>query len=191
MLDQVYNAIRKSNIDAGARTIEINQVEYLLRGIGFVKNLQDLENAVIRTENNVPLRIKDVAKVSLGPAMRMGALDKEGADAVGGVITARYGSNPLEVIKNVKDRIKQISPGLPKKILPDGTESQVTIVPFYDRTGLIKETLGTLNDAIYLEILITILVILVMVNHLSSSVLITSVLPLAVIMSFIGMKLFR
>jgi len=191
MLDQVYNAIRKSNLDVGARTIEINQVEYLLRGIGFIKNLHDLESAVIRTENNVPLRIRDVAKVSLGPAMRMGALDKEGAEAVGGVITARYGSNPLEVIKNVKKKIALLAPGLPKKTLPDGTESQVTIVPFYDRTGLINETLGTLNDAIYLEILITILVIMIMVNHLASSVMISSVLPLAVIMSFIGMKLFN
>jgi Cu(I)/Ag(I) efflux system membrane protein CusA/SilA len=190
MLDQVYNAIRKSNIDVGARTIEINQVEYLLRGIGFIKSLHDIENTVIKTDNNIPLRIRDVARVTLGPAMRMGALDKEGVEAVGGVITARYGSNPLEVIKNVKEKIARIAPGLPKKVLPDGTESQVTIVPFYDRTGLIKETLGTLNDAIYLEILITILVILIMVNHLASSVMISSVLPLAVIMSFIGMKAF-
>lgn len=191
MIDQVYDAVRKSNIDVGARTIEINKVEYMIRGLGFLKNIADIENAVVKVRNNTPIRIKDVAKVSLGPALRTGVLDKEGVEAVGGVVVTRFGENPLAVIKNVKKKIAEISTGLPAKTLPDGTVSKVTIVPFYDRTGLIYETLGTLNEAIFQEILITVLVILIMVNHIGSSVLISGVLPIAVLMSFIGMKIFH
>ena len=131
-----------------------------------------------------------MAHVALGPALRRGVLDKEGAEAVGGVVVVRYGENPLSTIKNIKAKIAEISPGLPSKTLPDGRTSQVTIVPFYDRTGLIYETLGTLNHALRDEILITIIVILLMVMHLKTSLLITGLLPLTVLMVFIGMKLF-
>jgi len=188
-LTDVFNAVRNSNVDVGARTIEVNRVEYVVRGIGFIKNIEDIEYTAVKVTNNVPVYIKDVAHVTLGPALRRGALDKEGAETVGGVVVVRYGENPLEAIKNVKKKIEEISPGLPKKILPDGRTSQVTIVPFYDRTGLIYETLGTLNNALRDEILITIIVILVMVMHLSTSFLITSLLPMTVLMVFIGMKL--
>lgn len=189
-LSDVYMAVKNSNLDVGARTIELNNVEYVVRGIGFVKRIADLEEAVVRMENNVPITIADVAKVGLGPALRRGVLDKGGAEAVGGVVVARYGENPLETIKNVKGKVARIAPGLPRKKLDDGTISKVTIVPFYDRTGLIRETLGTLNTAIYLEVLVTLLVILVMLNNLRSSLIISAVLPIAVLMSFIGMKLF-
>ncbi len=191
MLEQVYKAVKQSNMEVGARTVEINQVEYMIRGLGFLKSVKDLEDAVVTVRNNVPIRIKDVAKVGLGPAMRSGALDKEGVEAVGGVVTARYGENPLQVIKEVKEKIEQIAPGLPSKVLEDGTASKVTIVPFYDRTKLINETLGTLNDAIFLQILITVLVILVMVNHLGSSLLISGIMPITVLMSFLAMKFFK
>lgn len=189
-LTDVINAVRNSNVDVGARTIEVNRVEYIVRGIGFIKAIEDIEYTVVKVVNNVPVYVKDVANVSMGPALRRGALDKEGAEAVGGVVVVRYGENPLAAIKNVKKKIEEISPGLPKKVLPDGRTSQVTVVPFYDRTGLIYETLGTLNHALRDEILITVIVILVMVMHLSTSVLITSLLPMTVLMCFIGMKLF-
>ena len=189
-IEDVVQAIRMSNIDVGARTIEVNKVEYMIRGIGFVKSLSDIENSVIKVNDNVPILVKHVAKVSLGPAPRRGLLDKEGTEVVGGVVVVRYGENPLASIKNVKEKIREISPGLPKKTLPDGTVSQVHIVPFYDRTGLIYETLGTLNTALTEEILITIIVILIMVLHLKSSLLISGLLPLAVLMCFIAMKVF-
>ncbi|AMK11265.1 efflux RND transporter permease subunit [Pseudodesulfovibrio indicus] len=190
-LEDVFSAVRMSNLDVGARTIEINSVEYLIRGIGFVKELSDIELSVIKVVNNVPIRVQDVAKVTLGPALRRGVLDKGGSEAVGGVVVARYGENPLQGIKNVKEKIKEISPGLPSKVLPDGTVSKVTIVPFYDRSGLINETLGTLNTALTEEILITVIVVLLAVMHLKSSLLISSLLPMAVMMCFIGMKVFR
>jgi Cu(I)/Ag(I) efflux system membrane protein CusA/SilA len=189
-LHQVVNAVKQSNRDIGAQTLEINQAEYLVRGLGYIESLEDIKNAVVTSEVYTSIRIKDIAHVSLGPAVRRGILDKEGAEVVGGVVVARYGANPLEVINNVKDKITELSAGLPSKVLKDGRTSQLTIVPFYDRTELIKETLGTLNEALTLEILITILVIIIMVFNLRASILISGLLPVAVLMVFIAMKLF-
>ena len=329
-LDQVVNAVRNSNIDVGARTMEINNVEYVIRGRGFIRSLADVEGTVIREEENVPIYVRDVAHVSLGPAERRGALEKHGAEAVGGVVVVRYGYNPLEAIENVNAMIDEIAPGLPwravvnyQMVTPDevrafaensiarpvfdtrrvtasqlryfaeqrdfepfiddepdepadhdhahhshghdhgggagqpvvegetmvdgryvdesawvgwmrrtprdewprwlssvGFEayvggdlnqpgwrdllrttprddwpewidsSRVSVVPFYDRTGLIYETLGTLSTALQEEILVVIIVVLVLVFHFASSVLISSAVPLAILMCFIGMSLF-
>ena len=184
----VMGAIQKSNIDIGAETIEINKIEYLIRGLGYIKNTKDLEAAVITARNGVPVTIGDVAFVTTGPAPRRGGLDKEGVEAVGAVVVARYGSNPLDVIDQVKAKIKEIEPGLPQKVLPDGTVSKVTVVPFYDRTGLIKETIGTLETALSHEIIIVIIVIIVLVFNLRASIVISSLLPIAVLATFILMK---
>ena len=235
-LDQVFMAVKMSNIDVGARTIEVNKVEYVIRGLGFIESLQDIEDTVVKATANVPLYVKDVATVSLGPALRRGALDKGGTEAVGGVAVVRYGGNPLAAIKNVKAKIREITPGLPERVLldygqvnrdqvrefaldqgfdaydaggfnqdewlrwlkdtpaPERPEwvrlSKVTIVPFYDRTGLIYETLGTLNTALSEEILVTLIVIIVMLLHLRSSLVIGCTLPLAVLVCFIAMKVF-
>ncbi len=232
----VYGAVKASNIDVGAKTIELSRVEYFIRGVGFIKHLSDIEDSVVKVVDNVPVLVKDVATVTQGPALRRGALDKEGAEAVGGVVVARYGDNPLAVIKNVKKKIAEISPGLASKVHVDfskvtadeirhygqehgfesyssseinqqawlthlretpvenwpmwATISQVNIVPFYDRTGLIYETLGTLQSALSEEILITIIVVILMVMHLRSSILISGLLPIAVLMCFIAMKFF-
>lgn len=189
-LHHIVKAVKESNRDIGAQTIEINRAEYLVRGLGYVKTIADIENAVVTSQDYTPIRIKDIARVSHGPATRRGILDKEGAEVVGGVVVARYGANPMEVIGNVKDKISEISAGLPSKQLNDGRTSRLTIVPFYDRTELIKETLETLNEALSLEILITILVIVIMMFNLRASVLISGLLPVAVLMVFIAMKLF-
>lgn len=235
-LTDVFQAVRMSNVDVGARTIELNKAEYVIRGLGFIEQIEDIEKTVVKVADNVPITIKDVATVTLGPALRRGALDKAGAEAVGGVTVVRYGFNPLEAIKNVKNKIEEVSPGLPSKVLINYTRttteqvdeyakshglpaidvptpnyepwvqhlrstpqnnwpvwittSQVRVVPFYDRTGVIYETLGTLNTALTEEILVTIIVILVMVLHLRSSILISMLLPLAVLMVFIAMKIF-
>ena len=190
-LEQVVNAVRNTNKDIGAKTIEINRAEYLVRGLGYVKSVEDIENAVVTSTNYTSISIKDIAKVSLGPAERRGILDKEGAEVVGGVVVARYGANPMEVITNVKAQISEIGAGLPSKVLKDGRTSQLTIIPFYDRTELIEETLNTLNEALSLEILITILVIILMMFNLRASILISGLLPIAVLMVFIAMKLFN
>lgn len=186
----VMNAVSKSNLDIGAETIELNSVEYIIRGLGYVKNLGDLENSVVAVRNNVPVRIKDIAVTSFGPATRRGGLDKSGTEAVGAVVVARYGSNPLEVINNLKQKIKEIEGGLPQKTLADGSVSKVTIVPFYDRTGLIKETIGTLESALSHEILISIIVIIVLVLNLRASLIVAALLPIGVLMTFILMRYF-
>lgn len=189
-LQQVMNAIRGSNIDVGAQTMEINRAEYFVRGLGYVEQIEDIEQSVVTVNDNVPIRIGDVARVSLGPATRRGVLDKSGAEAVGGVVIARYGSNPMQVIDNVKAKIAELEPGLPSKTLADGTVSQVKIIPFYDRTELINETIGTLEEALKLEVLITIVVIILMLLNLRSSLLVSASLPVAVLMCFIAMRYF-
>ena len=189
-VNQIMQAVKKSNLDIGARTLEFNRAEYLIRALGYIKSLEDLEESVVAVHDNVPIRIKDVAHVNYGPATRRGGLDKGGAEAVGGVVVARYGANPLEVINNVKDKIKEISPGLPSKKLKDGSQSKVTIVPFYDRTGLIKETLGTLESALSEEVIISIIVVIILVLNLRASFLISSLLPIGVLMTFIVMRQF-
>jgi copper/silver efflux system protein len=189
-LEQVMKAIKSSNIDIGAQTIEINMAEYFVRGLGYVKNIEDIEKSVVAVNNNVPIRIGDIAKVNIAPATRRGILDKSGAEAVGGVVVARYGANPLEVIQNVKAKIEELEPGLATKVLKDGTVSQVKVVPFYDRTQLINETIGTLEEALTLEILITIIVVILMLLNLKSSLLVSATLPVAVLMCFIAMKYF-
>ncbi len=236
-LDEVFTAVKTSNIDVGARTIEVNRVEYIIRGLGFIESLKDIENSVIKVNDNVPIFIRNVANVNLGPALRRGVLDKGGAETVGGVVVVRYGENPLATIKDVKNKINQISPGLPEKIVIDygkvnkddvisfaeskgfqaysGTElnqeewikwaknnpkekrpawltlSKIHIIPFYDRSGLINETLGTLNTALTEEILVTLIVIIIMLMHFRSSLIIAGTLPLAVLLCFIAMKLFH
>ena len=184
----IMNAVKKSNLDIGAETMEINKVEYLIRGLGYIKDVSDLEKAVVTVRDGVPVRISDVAFVNIGPGTRRGGLDKEGIEAVGGVVIARYGANPLEVIDHVKTKIREIEAGLPQKTLEDGTVSKVTVVPFYDRTGLIKETIGTLETSLSHEILICIIVIIVLVLNLRASVIIASMLPIAVLATFIIMK---
>src|SRR5690554_454298 len=184
----VMHAVQKSNLDIGAETVEINKAEYLVRGLGYIKSVADLEDAVVTVRDGVPITIKEVAFVTLGPATRRGGLDKEGVEAVGGVVVARYGSNPLEVINNVKEKIAEMDAGLPQKTLEDGTVSKVTVVPFYDRTGLIQETIGTLESALTLEILITIIVVIVIVLNLRASIIISSILPVGVLLTFIIMR---
>jgi Cu(I)/Ag(I) efflux system membrane protein CusA/SilA len=186
---QIMQAVKKSNLDVGARTIEFNRAEYMIRALGYIKSINDLEESVVTVRDNVPVRIKEVARVHFGPATRRGGLDKGGAEAVGGVVVARYGANPMEVIGNVKKKIAEISAGLPGKTLSNGTVSKVTIVPFYDRSGLIKETLGTLESALTDEILISIIVVIMLVFNLRASILISSLLPIGVLITFIVMRL--
>jgi Cu(I)/Ag(I) efflux system membrane protein CusA/SilA len=188
-IEEIVSAVQRSNIDVGARTIEVNRVDYVIRGLGYIKSVDDINDTLVSVNGNVPTFIRQVARVSLGPAYRSGLLDKGGQEAVGGVVVVRYGENPLEVIHRVRNKIEEIAPGLPRKELPDGVVSQVRIVPFYDRTGLIHETLGTLSSALYQEVLVTILVIFIMLRQLRMSLLVCSVLPLAVLTGFTAMKL--
>jgi Cu(I)/Ag(I) efflux system membrane protein CusA/SilA len=236
-LAQVVDAVRKSNQEIGARNLAVNGVEYFLRGTGYIKSTKDIEKAVVAVSDNTPITVAMVGSVNLGPAMRRGALDVNGADAAGGVVVARYGANPMETIKQTKEKIAQLEDALPIRALIDWTKtdkatvtdfakdndvypafqgngtpdpgswlaftrnasraewpewlttSKVTVVPFYDRSQLIGETLNTLDEALYQQVLVTIIVVIVMVMHLRTSLLISAMLPLAVLITFIAMKM--
>ena len=125
-LESVFKAVSASNVDVGARTIEVNRAEYVVRGLGFIESLEDIEDTVVGVTDDVPITVRQIGTVSLGPAIRRGALDKGGAEAVGGVVVVRYGANPLAVINRDKDKLAEIAPGLPSKVLDDGRTSQLS-----------------------------------------------------------------
>lgn len=189
-LMDVYNAVVKSNIDVGAKVIEKNGVEFFIRGVGFIKSSGDLENVVVREEEGVPIYLKNVASVTLGPDFRRGALDRGGVEAVGGVVTMRYGENPQEVMERVKEKLKDIEKGLPAKTLSGGRVSKVQIVPFYDRTDIVHETIDTLKDALGEEALVAGLIIFIFLLHLRSTACVLVTLPLSVALCFICMWIF-
>jgi Cu(I)/Ag(I) efflux system membrane protein CusA/SilA len=189
-LMDVYEAVRKSNIDVGAKVLEKNGIEFFIRGVGFIKSVKDLEKVVIRQEKGTPIQIRHVATVTLGPEFRRGALDKAGVEAVGGVVLMRYGENPLHVVKRVKEKIKQLELGLPQKTLANGRTSKVKIVAFYDRTDIVKQTIGTLKKALMEEALMAIAVIFIFLLHLRSTISVIITLPLSVGLCFILMYVF-
>ena len=183
-LDALAKSIKQSNLDVGAKTVESTGMEFIVRGKGFLgsdgdqtKAIRDIEETVIVQRDGVPVRVDDVANVQLGPEFRRGALDYNGAEAVGGVVVMRYGENPRVVIDRLTAKIAQIEPAL------DG----VKINAVYDRSGLIDETMATLTHALRDEILITAVVILLFLLHIRSSVIVAICLPAAVLMSFIAM----
>ncbi|GMV25811.1 MAG: hypothetical protein AMXMBFR58_18420 [Phycisphaerae bacterium] len=184
---EIVEAVRKSNIDVGAKVVEGNGVEYFIRGLGFIKSVEDLERVVIREEGGTPLYLRSVATIQLGPDFRRGALDKGGVEAVGGVVLMRYGENPREVVARVKEKILQLEAGLPSRTLPDGRVSKVRLVPFYDRTTIVEETIDTLREALFEEALIAGLVVLFFLAHLRSTATVLPTLPLALAGSFILM----
>jgi len=189
-LMDVYEAVRKSNIDVGAKVIEQNGIEYFIRGLGFVKDVSDLERVVIRQEKGTPLYLNNVAAVHLGPDFRRGALDKAGVEAVGGVVLMRYGENPRVVVQGIKDKIAQLQAGLPKKTLADGRVSSVRVIPFYDRTTIVQETIDTLSTALVEEAILASIVILIFLLHFRSTITVLVTLPLAVASSFLLMYFF-
>lgn len=181
-IDKVASAIKESNNDVGARMLEISGAEYMIRGKGYIKGLKDIENVVIGYENGTPIFIKNVAQVTVGPEIRRGVTDLDGeGDAVGGIIVMRYGENATKVIEGVKEKIRTITPNLPK-----GVELVIT----YDRSDLIERAIATLKHELFLEMLIVCIVILVFLLHIPSALIPIMTLPLAVLMSFIPMYYF-
>ncbi|MCG2707469.1 MAG: efflux RND transporter permease subunit [Candidatus Omnitrophica bacterium] len=177
-LGEIMDAVKKSNIDVGAKVIENNAMEYIIRGLGFIKSLEDIENIVVGEINGTPVYVKNIAIVQLGPEFRRGALDKDGQEAVGGVVIMRYGENAMQVIHRVKQAIKELEKGLPPG---------VKIVPFYDRTELIHRTIGTLREALILEVIITMAVVVPFLAHIWAGIMICLALPFSVLIAYIAM----
>lgn len=186
-LFDVLTAVQNANIDVGAKAIEKNGVEFFIRGRGFLRDVEDLEKVVIRQEEGTPIQIRHVATVTLGPDFRRGALDKNGMEAVGGVVVMRYGENARDVVARVKEKLKQLEAGLPEKTFADGTTVKPTIVPFYDRGDIVEETINTLKTALTEELLMAAAVILIFMLHLRSTVSVIITLPLSVAICFMLM----
>ena len=179
-IERVITAVKDSNIDVGAKTVESGGMEYVIRGRGFIgqnkdtkQALADIEKTVVLSRDGVPVRIRDLAQVQLGPDFRSGAIDLNGTEAVGGVVVMRFGENPREVIERVQEKIRQIEPSL----------KGVKVLPIYDRTGLINETVATLTESLREELVITAVVIALFLLHLRASLIVAVTLPMAVLMS--------
>lgn len=180
-LQHVVSAVRQSNNDVGGRLLEMNDIEYVIRGLGYVKKLSDLENVVVgTTKSGTPIFVKSVATVQMGSDIRRGMLDKNGeGEVVGGIIVMRYGENAKDVIGRVKIKIEEISKGL-----PDGVEIKVA----YDRSDLIDRAVSTLKTTLIEESIIVSLIVLLFLFHFRSAVAIVISLPVAVLVSLIFMK---
>ena len=177
-LGTLYSAIASSNMSVGGKTIVQANSEYLVRGIGWLQGVDDLENVVVTSRNGVPIRLKDVATVQLGPEFRRSALEKNGQEVAGGVVMMRYGENPLAVTQAIKDKIRDLQAGLPQG---------VRIVPFYDRTRLIESAIHTVTGTLREEIIIATLAILLILTHFRSAFVVCVTLPMAALISFLFM----
>ncbi len=177
-LSAVVSAVRESNLNVGGNVLESNGAWLIVRGIGLIKSVDDVKRIVVGDSNGVPIYVEQVANVQIGHAFRVASLVKGTQEAVGGVIVARTGVNTKNVIDAVKARIAQIEPGLPQG---------VTIVPFYDRSDLIEQAVGTLRTALIEEIALVTLAHVIFLMHFRSILIVTLPLPLAVLLSFLGM----
>ena len=181
-LGDLYTAVGKSNLPAGGGVIQKNNAEYIVRGVGWIKDKKDIENTVIKQVGGTPIYVKTVADVHLGVQFRRSVYEKDGNEVVGGAVLMRHGENPLAVTRRVKQRIHELQPGLP---------AGVHIVPAYDRTRLIQGAIHTLRDVMSHEMIIAALAILLILTHVRSVFVICITLPLAVLFSFLMMWLLR
>jgi Cu(I)/Ag(I) efflux system membrane protein CusA/SilA len=179
-ISRVKNAIMKSNSDVGGGVIEMGETEFMVRGLGYIKNLEDLRNVPLGAdESGTPVLVRDVANVQIGPEMRRGLAEKNGqGEVVGGIVVMRYGENALKTIQLVKSRLEELKAGLP---------AGVVMKPAYDRSELIHASIKTLSDAMIQELIIVAIFIMIFLVHIRSSMVSIFVLPTAVLVSFIIM----
>jgi Cu(I)/Ag(I) efflux system membrane protein CusA/SilA len=180
-LGEIASAVARSNSSVGGRVIHKGNAEYLVRSVGWIQGVEDIEDTVVAERGGIPITVKTVATVQLGPGFQRSVLEKDGRQVVGGVVLMRVGENPLEVTRRVKEKIATLSAGL-----PDG----VRIVPFYDRTPLILKAMATVTDTVVQELLICTVAIILIMGHLGGAFIVSITLPLAVLISFLLMKLF-
>lgn len=180
-LNMVMGAVGRSNLNVGGKTIEESGMEFVVRGVGLVKNVSDLEQIVLLEKEGTPIYLKDVARIELGGDFRRGVLDVNGQEVVGGTVVMRTGENAHNVIKRIKERIAQISPSLPPGL---------TIKAFYDRSELIDRTIETLEHALTEELVLVTLAHIIFLFHFRSILIVTFPLPVSILVSFILMKQF-
>ncbi len=181
-LPQIKQSIRNSNNDSGGRLLEMGETEFLIRSHGYFRNIEDIEQVVVGTnQRGTPIRLKDVARVSLGPELRRGIAELNGeGETVGGIVVMRYGENALKTIERVKEKLTSLQSGLP---------AGVSLITTYDRSGLIERAIGTLKKTLSEEFLIVALVTAIFLFHLPSALVTILSLPIAVLIAFSFMSL--
>ena len=181
-LSQIRDAVRTSNRDVGGRTIELSEFEFMVRGRGYLQNIADIESIVLKSNQGTPVRLKDIARVEIGPDERRGITELNGEDEVAsGIVVQRSGANALNVIENVKERLADVSANLP---------GDAEIIPVYDRSNLIKAAIETLKVTLLEESLIVALVCIVFLLHLRSALVAILMLPVGILMAFFAMRIF-
>ncbi|MBX9933468.1 MAG: CusA/CzcA family heavy metal efflux RND transporter [Methylobacterium sp.] len=179
-MGRLRDAIRSSNADVGGRTVELSEFEFVVRGRGYLKNIADIESIVLKTDAGTPLRVRDVARVELGPDERRGITELNGeGEVAGGIVLQRFGANALSVIQSAKARLAEMAASL-----PTGTE----ILPVYDRSGLIEAAIATLKTTLVEESIVVSLVCIVFLLHVRSALVAILMLPVGILMAFTGMK---
>jgi Cu(I)/Ag(I) efflux system membrane protein CusA/SilA len=181
-LGEVFGAVQASNSSVGGKVIHKGGSEYLVRGTGWLRGIEDIRDIVITERKGVPITVDRIGTVQIGPAFRRSVLEKDGREAVGAVIMMRYGENPLAVTDRIKEKIQQLQAGLPPG---------VRVVPFYDRTELIRESIGTLKHTLIEEMIVASVVVFLVLWHARSALVICITLPLSVLVSFIFMSLLK
>ncbi|EIW26208.1 efflux RND transporter permease subunit [Pelosinus fermentans] len=177
--NQVFGALGANNANIGAKVVEQNGQEFIIRGLGLIQSPDDIKNIVISQNNNVPIYIKDVASVTAGPDFRRGVLTKSGYEAAGGIVIQRMGENTLGVIDQVKAKIAEIQPSLPEGM---------RIVPFYDQTDLVKKAVNTLTRALIEEFILVSIIVILFLGNVRSSLIVTSAIPIGILIALIAMK---
>lgn len=179
-LRDVVDSIKMGNVDVGGRVVELAEREYMVRGLGYIKKVPDIENVVLKVDQNgTPIRIQDIARVELGPDERRGITERNGdGEVAGGIVVMRFGENALDVIRNVKKKIEELKPGL-----PPGVE----IVTTYDRSHLILRAIDTLKEKLIEEFIVVSLVCVIFLLHFRSALVAIIMLPIAILISFIVM----
>ncbi len=180
-MQKMRDAIRASNADVGGRTVELSEFEYVIRGKGYLKGINDIGNIVLKTNNGTPVLLRDVARVEIGPDERRGIAELNGeGEVASGIVLQRFGVNALDVIENVKKRFREIADSLPKS---------VEIVAVYDRSNLIKAAIETLRRTLLEESIVVALVCIVFLLHFRSALVAIIMLPVGILMAFGTMKL--
>ncbi|MBP6390153.1 MAG: efflux RND transporter permease subunit [Flavobacteriales bacterium] len=181
-LMDVADRIKANNNDVGGRKFEQSDMGYIVRGLGYIKDIGEIENIPLKTVNSVPVRVKDVATVQMGGDLRLGIVEENGeGEKVGGIVIMRYGENAKDVIERVREKIKDVEAGLPEGI---------TFKVAYDRSGLIDETIDTLKEAVVEEIIVVIIVLFIFLLHARSALIVAITIPMSLLIAFILMQWF-
>ncbi|MEE9914025.1 MAG: CusA/CzcA family heavy metal efflux RND transporter [Deltaproteobacteria bacterium] len=182
-VDEVYSAIGNNNQNVGGNILERNTDQYIVRGVGLIKNISDIENVVLKSEHGTPTYIRDVAEVKIGEAVRMGAAMKDGKDeAVGGIVMMLRGENSRDVVLRVAQKVKEINEN---NMLPDG----IKIVPYYDRSGIVNASVNTVNKALLEGAILVLIILYLLLRSFRGSFVVLIALPLSLFVTFIVMKL--